>query len=96
MKIYISGKITGLPIGIAKMMFSDAEKKIRQLGHIPINPMTWIPYDENKKWSDYMIEDIKLLFNAEGIYMISNWKDSKGARIEHNIAIETNKIIIYQ
>lgn len=96
MKIYISGKITGLPIEIARIRFKAAGIRINIMGHESVNPMELTPYDENKSWNDYMIDDIKLLFDCDGIYMIDNWKESKGARIEHNIAIETGKVIFYQ
>jgi hypothetical protein len=95
-KIYISGKITGLPIEEARYNFAVAEKRLRSIGYEPINPMMEVPYNPNWTWNDYMIKDIKILLNCDGIYMLYNWKDSKGARIEHNIAVETDKIIIYE
>lgn len=52
------------------------------------------PYVEGKTWEEYMIEDIQLLFGCKAICMLPNWKDSKGARIELNIAEEINLTLI--
>lgn len=96
MKIYISGQITGLDIDQARKNFSDAEKIIVSMGHEPINPMKRVPYSTSFTWKDYMIKDIEILLKeADAIFMLSNYKKSKGARIEKYIAIETNKRIIY-
>lgn len=46
------------------------------------------PPIKNKSWKDYMIDDLRLLFDCEAIYLIDNWQMSKGARIEYYIAKE--------
>ncbi|KAA4746913.1 DUF4406 domain-containing protein, partial [Bacteroides fragilis] len=52
------------------------------------------PPMENKSWKDYMIDDLKLLFDCEAIYLIDNWQSSKGARIECYIAKELGMRIL--
>lgn len=95
-KIYISGKITGLDPVDAEKKFQEAEEFLKHV--FPekniVNPMksNW----KNKTWEDYMIDDIKLLFECDAIFMLYDWKDSKGATIEHFIAEVTNKEILYQ
>lgn len=86
MRIYISGKITGLDYEVAKGYFCTVEEKLKEAGHIGINPMTLVPYKEGKTWEEYMLDDIKLLFSCDAIIMLENWLDSKGARMEHEIA----------
>ena len=96
MKTYISGKITGLDINEAKGNFKEAERSLKDIDLIPINPMEIVPENKDFKWEDYMLADIKELFKCEAIYMLSNWKDSQGARIERAIAFEMNMTIFYQ
>jgi hypothetical protein len=43
-----------------------------------------------------MLEDIKNLFYCDSIFMLHNWVESKGARIEHFIATEMEIKIFYQ
>jgi len=96
MKIYISGKITGLPIEEAKENFAKAEAILKEHGHEVINPMTLVPYSPELTWKDYMIKDIDALMDCEAITMLTNWGDSRGARIERAIAIEMGLLIKYQ
>ena len=98
MKIYISGKITGLDPKRAWMNFLSVEMRYFKKGINTVNPM-------NKKylfnrigkmpWYVYMACDIFLLLSCDTIYMQYNWKESRGSRIEHGIAKFLNYKIIY-
>lgn len=96
MKVYISGKITGLPIDEAKYKFAKAEESVREFGGIPINPMEKVPYNEDWTWKDYMIADINLLMCCDAIYMLNNWQDSKGAKLEFIIATELGLNVYFE
>ena len=75
MKIYISGKITGLPIGEVVAKFRDAERKIRKFGQTPINPLeNGLPIEA--EWADQMGKDIAQLLRADAIYMLPDWQHS--------------------
>lgn len=86
MRVYISGKITGLDPEKAKGHFARASELVEKLGYKPVNPMVEVPFDPEYKWEDYMLKDIALLFGCDAILMLPNWEDSKGAKIEHAIA----------
>ena len=95
MKIYISGAISSLPESEYKSRFSAAEETLKEIGYQPVNPLNII-HEHDCSWENYMIEDIRVLFQCPAIYMLNKWRGSKGARIEHAIAIETGMKIIYQ
>lgn len=96
MKIYISGQITGLNYVDAFEKFKTAEKEINEeTSHEAVNPMT-LSHDHDQSWENYMLEDIKALFECQAIYMLNNWGSSKGARIERSIAIEMGLEIMYE
>lgn len=95
MKIYISGKITGLPIEEAQQIFADAADQLAIMQHEPINPMAHVPYNPDWQYHDYMAEDVRLLLQCDAIYMLHNWHDSKGARIERAIAMEAGITVHY-
>lgn len=84
MKIYISGKITGIEEE-ALQLFGRAEAFLQALGHQPINPMA-LPHLHDQQWHSYMREDVKALCDCDAIYMLHNWQGSKGARLEHEVA----------
>lgn len=94
MKIYISGQITGLELEEAKAKFNRAETMLQEKGYHPVNPMRLNPHEENKTWKEYMLDDLDALFDCEAIYLLDNWRESKGARIEYQIAREMEMQIL--
>jgi|SRR6478752_955736 len=112
MKIYISGKITGLPEEEAKAMFQAAEDflldKYKNFEIEVSNPLkldhtkaellqlTGAKQSDHKVWVAYMGTDLEALLNCKGIYMLKNWGSSKGARIEHVVAKEMGLTVEYE
>ena len=92
--VYISGQITGLELKEAKAAFDKAEALLSEKGFKPLNPMKANPPMSAKNWKEYMLDDIVQLFNCDGIFLLDNWQDSKGARIEHFIAKEMGMLIL--
>lgn len=93
-KIYISGKISGIEAEAVEL-FSKAETELISKGFEPINPMS-LNHEHDKSWHSYMKEDVKALCDCDSIFMLSNWVDSKGAIIEHTIAMYLGIKVIYQ
>ena len=87
-KIYISGKISGLPLKKVTEKFKWFSVFLREKGFDVVNPIEIQPISDDKTWLDYMAEDIKALMQCDSIYMIYDWGQSKGARIEYAIARE--------
>lgn len=96
MKVYISGKITGLDLNEARQLFDQGAAEVAAMGYTPMNPMELVPEQAGWDWKDYMLKDIEILFDCKGIYMLNNWGDSKGARIERAIAMEHGLEVIFQ
>ena len=94
MRIYISGKITGLPHKIAAKKFKEAENKLLAESHSPINPMHISNYDLN--YGQYMQIDKILISYCDAIYMIKSWQQSPGARCELEYAIALNLKVLYE
>lgn len=86
-RIYISGKISGLDMKVAENYFETVEKQLQTAGHIPVNPMKVVEYHPDHTWHHYMAKDIEALLYCDAILMLDNWTDSKGAKIEHGIAV---------
>ena len=89
MKIYISGKISGLERGQTIAKFQNAKKRLNLKGYYHIsNPMEFCKYKDDKMWENYMIECFAELIKCDAIYMLNDWRHSRGARIEYAIAKE--------
>ena len=102
-RIYIAGKISYLPKKEAESLFNRADRLIVSLGNIARNPVKIVPAPPENMTDEEAVEfwikamEILLpeLMRADAIYMLPNWQDSQGARIEHNLAFEMRKPIIY-
>ncbi len=90
-KIYIAGKVRGLKN--YKDYFTEAENKLQRQGNITLNP-SYLP--EGMNGEDYMKICIPMLEVADAIYLLKNWKDSEGAKVEKAYAEIQGKEIIYQ
>jgi hypothetical protein len=86
-KIYISGKIGNLPDrNIPK--FEEAERLIRALGYEPVNPHKLDHSGHGKTWEEYMHVDLAALKECDAIYVLDDWKDSPGAKVEVRMALQ--------
>lgn len=98
MRIYISGKMRGLPEEESRKLFKAAENYLIELGHDVINP--WDSEGEKnekcKDWDDYILYDLQILKTCDAIFMLSNWQDSDGAKCEHAFASGRHMEIIYE
>jgi hypothetical protein len=95
MKIYISGKISGLDVKDAEAKFEAAARVVAERGQVPVNPMELVPFDPKLTWADYMAEDVRALLNCDGMAMLPCWKESRGAKIEHAIGEQLGLNIEY-
>lgn len=94
-KIYLSGKITGLPYEEALKKFNLAENIAKTISLEVVNPMT-IEHNHDLSWESYMKQDLKAMLDCDSIYMLSNWEDSKGATIERDLAIKLNLSVYHE
>lgn len=94
MKVYISGPMTGIP-EYNYPAFDKAETVLSEHGYDPVNPAAisrilereYETRGETPDRFDYLRADIAELIKCDGIYMLPGWQDSKGARIEHMVAL---------
>lgn len=92
-KIYIAGKVSGLPIHEVTMKFGTAQKKLENKGYEVINPLA-VVNDWDTDWNTAMRKCIAALTDCDAICLLPDWKESKGARIENSIAQHLELITI--
>ncbi len=90
-KIYIAGKINGLPN--YRQIFKEAEDKLIAEGNVVMSPAV---LGEGFDYEVYLPICLLMLQACDIVYMLSNWKDSKGAKVELDFALAQGKEIIYQ
>lgn len=82
--VYISGPMTGLP-DLNYSAFFRAENMLRHAKFEPINPARR-PADGKTSWLDFMRAALRDLADADGVATLEGWQDSRGARLEVEIA----------
>lgn len=95
-KCYNSGKISNLPYLTAYNNFKQADEDIRLLGYEPVNPLEKSWLKPSAPWLLHMIVDVWFLLWCSAVYFQKNWKESRGARIEHCVAQIMKKELYYQ
>lgn len=80
MRIYIAGKITGNPN--YKEQFAAAEERLSKLGYTVVNPVM----EEGYPYRYYINVGLRKLGHCDAIYLLRNWRRSKGARLERKYA----------
>jgi nucleoside 2-deoxyribosyltransferase len=83
-KIYIAGKVSGLTEEYCKKRFGQAKKFLIQKGYEAVSPIEHTNADTEYKKCMYIC--VKLLKDCDGIYFLSNWQNSNGAKIEFQVA----------
>lgn len=85
-RLYLAGPMTGLP-DLNFPAFNAAAAALRERGYHVENPAEH-GIVEGAEWGDYLRYDIGRLVTCEGIALLPGWFQSKGARLEANIAKE--------
>jgi len=95
MRVYLSGPISGHE-ETADERFDEAAAIARAMNHEPVNPMR-LPAPKNGGMTRhcYMKRDLCALLDCDAIYMLSNWRSSKGARIEFAVAALLGLVIMF-
>ena len=90
-KVFISGKVSGLPYTHAQERFNRAASLFQGCEvHNPVKLCK--PY---WSWWRCMVVCLWHLMKCDTVVFMDNWQDSRGARIEHRVARFFNKQIIY-
>jgi hypothetical protein len=96
MRIYLSGKMSGLP-DFGFPLFHAAAANLRSLGYAVTNPaeLDEMHPGEELTWAEYLKRDIKALVDCTHIALLPNWTDSRGAKLEHHIATELGMTVLF-
>lgn len=91
MKIFISGKITG--DSNYKEKFNKIASKLESQGHIVFNPSI-LPFGLTNE--EYIKIGFSMLECCDSIFMLKDWKDSRGATLEYQYAKYCDKNIYFE
>lgn len=90
--VYLSGKMSGLPLRVFKRKFDEAQKYFNDKGVICCNPCRQFAL---ASWEDNIIRDLMLIKQCDALCLIEGWEKSIGANIEKQFAEKLGKEIVY-
>lgn len=93
MRIYVAGPMTGYS-ELNFPAFHAAADALRAQGHHVENPAE-INADPTAQWLDCMRADIARLVTCEAVFMLPGWEKSRGANVEHSLAVGLGFEVIY-
>lgn len=96
MKLYIAGKVSGLPYAEVTAKFGMAQKTLEAKGYSVVNPLAVVSKQHgispkadrllDTPWQWCMRWCIAALMGCDGVVMLPCWADSRGAKLERYVA----------
>lgn len=83
-KCYVAGPMTGYP-DLNYPKFAEVSARLRAMGFDVVSPAELNP--ATTPYREAMINDILALVQCDHIVMLDGWEKSKGATLEHHIAM---------
>lgn len=84
MRLYVIGPVTGRE-NLNRKAFDDAKEKLWDAGYDVVIPHDVIPPDAY--YGDAMRISIKTMLDCDGVATLPDWDESRGAKLEINVAI---------
>lgn len=94
-KVYLAGKVTGEDFNAVKAKFAKKQKELEALGYKVINPVTAIN-NLNLNWTKAMKYCIDMVSRCDAIYLMADWKESTGAKIEYLVADKFGLVKLFE
>jgi len=86
MKVYLAGGVTGLRMQDVFVKFNSVEFQLKRKGHTVVNPLRLV--SQKWSWEKCMRACIRELAECDAIYLLPDWAESRGAKLEYHIAQE--------
>lgn len=84
-KLYVAGPMTGYP-EYNRPAFNEAAKFWEEQGYEVVNPAVPDPTLDDSDWKGYMRRAVYQLLTCNIVALLPGWEDSKGAKLEVEIA----------
>lgn len=92
--LFISGPMTGIE-NYNRPAFNKAAEELTALGYAVNNPAQPNNNLEDTDWAGYMKRAIHWMLESDALFMLPGWEDSRGSRIEYDLAVELDIPIMY-
>lgn len=92
MRLYLAGPMSGITDWNYPLFHAEAAR-LRELGFAVYSPAEINAGREGDGWEACMARDLRVLVGPEvhGIALLPQWEESRGARLEHHVAVQLRK-----
>lgn len=94
-KIYISGAISHHDIDERRTAFEACARFCELCGFEAVNPFD-NGVGDDADWREHMRVDLKMLLGCDAICMMDGWEESKGAKLELDVASTCGMTVYYE
>ncbi|HXS38248.1 MAG TPA: DUF4406 domain-containing protein [Flavipsychrobacter sp.] len=91
--IYIGGQVSGLPREQVKDKFNRVASELSAQGYNVVSPVSIT--QRSKSWEEAIRSDIKNMLECDEVHLLPCWQESRGARLERDIALRLGMQIVY-
>lgn len=99
-KIYVSGAISHHDIEERRAAFASCARFCELCGFESVNPFNNDLYRlglaEQASWRDHMRADLQMLLDCDAICMMDGWEESKGCKLELDVASTCGLTVYYE
>ena len=99
-KIYISGAISHHDEQERRKAFARTAAMCETLGFESMNPfeneLHRMGVAEKFSWREHMKVDLQMLLGCDAICMMDGWEESKGCKLEHDVASTCGLTVYYE
>lgn len=93
--IYLAGKLSGW-VWINTLIAWWWSRKLWKRGYIVYSPhLNSIAMTNLLTWKQWMLRDFKVIDHCTEVWLLPNWKESKGAKLEYEYAKKQGKKIVF-
>ncbi len=94
--VYLSGPMTGLP-DYNRAAFDMRAEAFKKLGYSVLNPAEIsVTHGTDKAYSFYLKRALRMMLEADVVYVFGNWKNSKGVFVELYVARMLGMTVIFE
>jgi hypothetical protein len=84
--ISLNGTLSSAQVELNRRRFKAVALWLRRRQHVPLDP-TDQAVVEGWQWADYMRVALAQLLRAQAILLLPGWQESRGSRLEHQVAV---------
>ena len=91
-KLYLAGPMSG-KAGFNYPRFQEVAEALRSRHYDIVSPHEMHDGDTSQSWEWYLRKDLTIMLECDGLILLEDWEESRGARLELFVADKTSMFV---